>query len=163
VESPERLLDETALFLHRVVTELPVEKQRMLERLNGSDENLVGRKVLLVDDDIRNIFALSSVLERHGMRVLTASTGREAVGLIDATPDISIVLMDIMMPEMDGYETIHQIRRNAALRRLPIVALTAKAMKGDREKCMEAGASDYIAKPVDTEQLLTVLRMWLHR
>jgi CheY-like chemotaxis protein len=163
VESPERLLDETALFLHRVVTELPVEKQRMLERLNGSDENLVGRKVLLVDDDIRNIFALSSVLERHGMRVMTASTGREAVELIDATPDISIVLMDIMMPEMDGYETIHQIRRNAALRRLPIVALTAKAMKGDREKCMEAGASDYIAKPVDTEQLLTVLRMWLHR
>jgi CheY-like chemotaxis protein len=163
VESPERLLDETALFLHRVVTELPLEKQRMLERLNGSDENLVGRKVLLVDDDIRNIFALSSVLERHGMRVMTASTGREAVELIDATPDISIVLMDIMMPEMDGYETIHQIRRNAALRRLPIVALTAKAMKGDREKCMEAGASDYIAKPVDTEQLLTVLRMWLHR
>jgi CheY-like chemotaxis protein len=97
------------------------------------------------------------------MNVLTASTGREAVELIDATPDISIVLMDIMMPEMDGYETIHQIRRNAALRRLPIVALTAKAMKGDREKCMEAGASDYIAKPVDTEQLLTVLRMWLHR
>jgi CheY-like chemotaxis protein len=146
-----------------VVTELPLEKQRMLERLNGSDENLVGRKVLLVDDDIRNIFALSSVLERHGMRVMTASTGREAVELIDATPDISIVLMDIMMPEMDGYETIHQIRRNAALRRLPIVALTAKAMKGDREKCMEAGDSDYIAKPVDTEQLLTVLRMWLHR
>jgi len=163
VESPERLLDETALFLHRVVTELPPEKQRMLERLNGSDEDLVGQKALLVDDDIRNIFALSSVLERHGMRVLTASTGREAVELIDATPDISIVLMDIMMPEMDGYETIQQIRRNSALRRLPIVALTAKAMKGDREKCMEAGASDYIAKPVNTEQLLTVLRMWLHR
>src|SRR6185312_11197846 len=153
VESPERLLDETSLFLHRVVTELPAEKQRMLEKLNGSDEDLVGQKALLVDDDIRNIFALSSVLERHGMRVLTASTGREAVELIDATPDISIVLMDIMMPEMDGYETIQQIRRNSALRRLPIVALTAKAMKGDREKCMEAGASDYIAKPVNTEQL----------
>ncbi|MGN6573376.1 MAG: response regulator, partial [Pseudolabrys sp.] len=163
VESPERLLDETALFLHRVVTELPPEKQRMLERLNSSDEDLVGRQVLLVDDDARNIFALSSVLERHGMHVLTATTGREAIELIEANPQLSIVLMDIMMPEMDGYETIEQIRARSAYRRLPIVALTAKAMKGDREKCLEAGASDYLAKPVNTEQLLTVLRMWLHR
>jgi CheY-like chemotaxis protein len=164
VESPERLLDETALFLHRVVTELPAEKQRMLERLNSSDEDLIGRTVLLVDDDARNIFALSSVLERHGMQVLTATTGREAIELIAANPDISIVLMDIMMPEMDGYETMQQIRaRGGGTRRLPIVALTAKAMKGDREKCLEAGASDYLAKPVNTEQLLTVLRMWLHR
>jgi len=119
--------------------------------------------VLLVDDDARNIFALSSVLERHGMRVLTSTTGREAIGLIEANPNISIVLMDIMMPEMDGYETIEQIRTRSAYRRLPIVALTAKAMKGDREKCLEAGASDYLAKPVNTEQLLTMLRMWLHR
>jgi CheY-like chemotaxis protein len=163
VESPERLLDETALFLHRVVTELPADKQRMLERLNSSDEDLVGRTVLLVDDDARNIFALSSVLERHGMKVLTATTGREAINLIDDNPHISIVLMDIMMPEMDGYETIQQIRAGGAFRRLPIVALTAKAMKGDREKCLEAGASDYLAKPVNTEQLLTMLRMWLHR
>ena len=163
VESPERLLDETALFLHRVVTELPPEKQRMLERLNSSDEDLVGSAVLLVDDDARNIFALSSVLERHGMHVLTATTGREAIELIEANPQLSIVLMDIMMPEMDGYETIQQIRTRNAFRRLPIVALTAKAMKGDREKCLEAGASDYLAKPVNTEQLLTVLRMWLHR
>jgi CheY-like chemotaxis protein len=163
VESPERLLDETALFLHRVVTELPPEKQRMLERLNSSDEDLVGRKVLLVDDDARNIFALSSVLERHGMNVLTATTGREAIELIAANSDISLVLMDIMMPEMDGYETIQHIRARGAFRRLPIVALTAKAMKGDREKCLEAGASDYLAKPVNTEQLLTMLRMWLHR
>jgi CheY-like chemotaxis protein len=163
VESPERLLDETALFLHRVVTELPPEKQRMLERLNSSDEDLVGQKVLLVDDDARNIFALSSVLERHGMHVLTATTGREAIELIAANSDISIVLMDIMMPEMDGYETIQHIRARGAFRRLPIVALTAKAMKGDREKCLEAGASDYLAKPVNTEQLLTMLRMWLHR
>jgi CheY-like chemotaxis protein/signal transduction histidine kinase/HAMP domain-containing protein len=163
VESPERLLDETALFLHRVVTELPPEKQRMLERLNSSDEDLVGQTVLLVDDDARNIFALSSVLERHGMRVLTATTGREAIELIDSRPDITIVLMDIMMPEMDGYETIEQIRDKGAFQRLPIIALTAKAMKGDREKCLEAGASDYLAKPVNTEQLLTVLRMWLHR
>ncbi len=163
VESPERLLDETALFLHRVFSDLPVEKQRMLERLNGSDEDLVGRTVLLVDDDARNIFALSSALERRGMRVLTATTGHEAIELIDQTPELAIVLMDIMMPEMDGYQTIETIRGNPAYRRLPIIALTAKAMKGDREKCLEAGASDYLAKPVNTEQLLSALRMWLHR
>ncbi len=163
VESPERLLDETALFLHRVFGDLPVEKQRMLERLNSSDEDLIGRTVLLVDDDARNIFALSSVLERRGMHVLTATTGREAIDLIDQTPHLAIVLMDIMMPEMDGYQTIETIRGNPAYRRLPIIALTAKAMKGDREKCLEAGASDYLAKPVNTEQLLSALRMWLHR
>jgi CheY-like chemotaxis protein/two-component sensor histidine kinase len=163
VESPERLLDETSLFLHRVVSDLPVEKQRMLERLHRSDEDLVGKSVLVVDDDVRNIFALSSVLERRGMRVLTASTGSEATRLLEITPDVSIVLMDIMMPEMDGYQTMQQIRQNPAFRRLPIVALTAKAMKGDREKCFDAGASDYLAKPVNTEQLLSALRMWLHR
>ena len=163
VESPERLLDETALFLHRVVTDLPAEKQRMLERLNSSDEDLVGRTALLVDDDARNIFALSSVLERRGMHVLTATTGSEAIALVESTPDLAIVLMDIMMPEMDGYQTMELIRQKPAFRRLPIIALTAKAMKGDREKCLEAGASDYLAKPVNTEQLLTALRMWLHR
>jgi CheY-like chemotaxis protein len=163
VESPERLLDETALFLHRVVGELPPEKQRMLERLHRSDDDLVGRPVLVVDDDVRNIFALSSVLERRGMKVLSASTGREAISILESTPGVSIVLMDIMMPEMDGYETMQLIRQNPAYRRLPIVALTAKAMKGDREKCLEAGASDYLAKPVNTEQLLSSLRMWLHR
>src|SRR5437870_10227337 len=110
VESPERLLDETALFLHRVVTELPPEKQRMLERLNSSDEDLVGRTVLLVDDDARNIFALSSVLERRGMNVLTATTGREAIEMVEKTDDLALVLMDIMMPEMDGYETMSAIR-----------------------------------------------------
>jgi CheY-like chemotaxis protein/signal transduction histidine kinase/HAMP domain-containing protein len=163
VESPERLLDETALFLHRVVANLPPEKQQMLDRLHRSDEDLVGKKVLVVDDDVRNIFALSSVLERRGMIVLTAGTGREAIAMLDSTPDLAIVLMDIMMPEMDGYETMQVIRQNQALRRLPIIALTAKAMKGDREKCLEAGASDYLAKPVNTEQLLSALRMWLHR
>jgi CheY-like chemotaxis protein/signal transduction histidine kinase len=163
VESPERLLDETSLFLHRVVTELPPEKQRMLERLHHSDEALVGKKVLVVDDDVRNIFALSSVLERRGMYVLTAGTGREAIATLESTPDIAIVLMDIMMPEMDGYETMQVIRQNPSFRRLPIVALTAKAMKGDREKCLEAGASEYLAKPVNTEQLLSALRMWFHR
>jgi CheY-like chemotaxis protein/signal transduction histidine kinase len=163
VESPERLLDETALFLHRVVAELPPEKRRMLERLHSSDEDLVGQTVLLVDDDARNIFALSSILERRGMRVLTATTGKEAISRLQATPDVAIMLMDIMMPEMDGYQTMQAIRANAHWRRLPIVALTAKAMKGDREKCLEAGASDYLAKPVNTEQLLAALRLWLHR
>ena len=163
VEFPERLLDETSLFLHRVVTDLPPEKQRMLERLNSSDEYLVGQTVLLVDDDARNIFALSSVLERRGMHVLTATTGKEAIQIIESTSSVAIVLMDIMMPEMDGYQTIDKIRQNFRLRRLPIIALTAKAMKGDREKCLEAGASDYLAKPVNTEQLLSALRMWLHR
>jgi HAMP domain-containing protein/signal transduction histidine kinase/DNA-binding response OmpR family regulator len=162
-ESPERLLDETAIFLHRVVGELPPDKQKMLERLTSSDEDLVGRVVLLVDDDPRNIFALSSALERRGMRVLTATTGMEAIGIVNETPEIAIVLMDIMMPEMDGYQTIGRIRENPDFRRLPIIALTAKAMKGDREKCLEAGASDYLAKPVNTEQLLSALRMWLHR
>ncbi len=163
VESPERLLDETSLFLHRVITELPTEKQRMLEKLNSSDEDLVGRTALLVDDDARNIFALSSVLERRGMKVLTATTGSEAVALVGSNPEIAVVLMDIMMPQMDGYQTIGVIRTNPAFRRLPIIALTAKAMKGDREKCLEAGASDYLAKPVNTEQLLLAIRMWLHR
>jgi HAMP domain-containing protein/CheY-like chemotaxis protein len=163
VESPERLLDETALFLHRVIADLPPEKQKMLDRLHHSDDALVGKKVVVVDDDVRNIFALSSVLERRGMTVLSASTGREAIALLETTPGVAIVLMDIMMPGMDGYETMQAIRHNPAFRRLPIIALTAKAMKGDREKCLEAGASEYLAKPVNTEQLLSALRMWLHR
>jgi CheY-like chemotaxis protein/HAMP domain-containing protein/signal transduction histidine kinase len=163
VESPERLLDETALFLHRVVADLPGEKQRMLDRLHHSDDALVGKKVLVVDDDVRNIFALSSVLERRGMDVITAGTGREAIAKLESTTDVAIVLMDIMMPEMDGYETMRVIRQNSLFQRLPIIALTAKAMKGDREKCLEAGASEYLAKPVNTEQLLSSLRMWLHR
>jgi CheY-like chemotaxis protein len=135
----------------------------MLERLHRSDEDLQNRKVLVVDDDVRNIFALGSVLERHGMKVITAQTGQEAINTLQAEPDIAIVLMDIMMPEMDGYQTIGMIRKNKEFRRLPIVALTAKAMKGDREKCLDAGASDYLAKPVNTDQLLATLRMWLHR
>jgi hypothetical protein len=163
VESPERLLDETALFLHRVVADLPPAKQQMLERLHSSDEDLLRRTVLLVDDDARNIFALSSVLERRGMEVLTATTGSEALGVLNSREDVAIVLMDIMMPGMDGYETIQEIRSKPAFGRLPILALTAKAMKGDREKCLEAGASDYLAKPVNVEQLLSALRMWLHR
>jgi hypothetical protein len=163
VESPERLLDETALFLHRLVADLPPEKQAMLQRLHSSDEYLAGKHVLVVDDDVRNIFALSSVLERRGMEVLSATTGQEAIDTLLARPDVGMVLMDIMMPEMDGYQTIRRIRAIPELLRLPIIALTAKAMKGEREKCLEAGASDYLAKPVNTEQLLSALRLWLHR
>ena len=163
VQSPERLLDETALFLHRVVTDLPEEKQNMLERLHGSNEILRGRKVLVVDDDARNIFALTSLLENQEMDVISATNGRSAIDIIHKTPDLSMVLMDIMMPEMDGYETMREIREVPEFRTLPILALTAKAMKGDREKCLDAGASDYIAKPVNTDQLLSLMRVWLFR
>jgi CheY-like chemotaxis protein len=163
VQSPERLLDETALFLHRVITELPADKQQMLQRLHGSNEVLRGRKVLVVDDDARNIFALTSVLENHEMDVVSANNGRHAIEIIRTSPDLSMVLMDIMMPDMDGYETMRQIRESQEFRSLPILALTAKAMKGDREKCLAAGASDYIAKPVNTDQLLSLMRVWLFR
>jgi CheY-like chemotaxis protein/HAMP domain-containing protein len=163
VESPERLLDETALFLHRVVADLPPAKRRMVQRLHESDETLRDKRVLVVDDDVRNIFALSSVLERHGMEVVTAGTGQEAIEKVAGDDAIDLVLMDIMMPGMDGYDTMRAIREDPDSRALPIVALTAKAMKGDREKCLEAGASDYLAKPVVTDQLLGVLRQWLHR
>ncbi|MCK6551430.1 response regulator, partial [Myxococcota bacterium] len=163
VQSPERLLDETSLFLHRVVADLPDHQRRMLERLHGSTDVLRGRRVLVVDDDARNIFALTTILENHEMEVLSATNGRQAIDVVRRTPNLSVVLMDIMMPEMDGYETIREIRREPAFRTLPILALTAKAMKGDREKCLEAGASDYIAKPVDTDQLLSLLRVWLYR
>ncbi|MDB6069942.1 MAG: barA 4 [Verrucomicrobiales bacterium] len=163
VRSPERLLDETSLFLHRVVTELPVSKQQMLERLHLSTEVLRGRRVLVVDDDARNIFALTSLLESQDMEVVSATNGHQAIDLIRETPNLDIVLMDIMMPGMDGYDTMREIRKIPDFRMLPILALTAKAMKGDREKCLEAGASDYIAKPVNTAQLLSLLRVWLFR
>jgi len=163
VQSPDRLFDETALFLHRVVANLPEAKREMLARLHNSNEALRGRKALVVDDDARNIFALTTVLENHEMNVLSATNGRQAIEIIKNTPDLCVVLMDIMMPEMDGYETLREIRKDARFRALPILALTAKAMKGDREKCLEAGASDYIAKPVNTDQLVSLLRVWLHR
>jgi CheY-like chemotaxis protein len=163
VRSPERLLDETALFLHRVIADLPESKRLMLERLHDSNEVLKHRKVLVVDDDARNIFALTTILENQDMDVITATNGRQAIDVLIETPDIGVVVMDIMMPEMDGYETMRQIRQHAEFRTLPILALTAKAMKGDREKCLDAGASDYIAKPVNTEQLLSLLRVWLYR
>ena len=163
VRSPERLFDETALFLHRVVADLPETKRLMLDRLHASNDALVNRRVLVVDDDVRNIFALSTLLETHGMEVVSATNGRDAIDVLQRRDDFSVVLMDIMMPGMDGYETMREIRREAKYRTLPILALTAKAMKGDREKCLNAGASDYIAKPVNTEQLLSLLRVWLHR
>jgi CheY-like chemotaxis protein len=163
VQSPERLLDETSLFLHRVMTDLPEAKRRMIERLHGSSEVLRDRKVLVVDDDARNIFALTTILEHRDMDVLSATNGRQAIELLQTTAGISVVLMDIMMPEMDGYETMREIRKDPRFRTLPILALTAKAMKGDREKCLQAGASDYIAKPVNTEQLVSLLRVWLYR
>jgi CheY-like chemotaxis protein len=163
VRSPERLFDETALFLHRVMSQLPEAKRNLIDRLHSSNDILRGRKVLVVDDDARNIFALTSVLENLDMEVFGATNGRQAIEIVNGTPGLSAVLMDIMMPEMDGYETIRRIRGDSRFRTLPIVALTAKAMKGDREKCLEAGASDYIAKPVNTEQLLSLLRVWLHR
>jgi CheY-like chemotaxis protein len=163
VQSPERLLDETALFLHRVITDLPAEKQAMLERIHGSKEILRNRKVLVVYDDARNIFALTSLLENHEVDVISTTKGKDAIEIIKTSPDISLVLMDIMMPEMDGYETIRHVRNLPEFRTLPILALTAKAMKGDREKCLEAGASDYISKPVNTDQLLSLMRVWLYR
>lgn len=163
VRSPERLLDETALFLHRVQANLPSPKRQMLEQLHQTDPVLANRKILIVDDDLRNIFALTSFLESYQMQVLFAENGRDGIKTLQANPDINIVLMDIMMPEMDGYETTCTIRQQQQFRSLPIIALTAKAMPGDREKCIEAGASDYITKPVDTEQLLSLLRVWLYR
>ncbi|MBE9012919.1 response regulator, partial [Pseudanabaenaceae cyanobacterium LEGE 13415] len=163
VRSPERLLDETALFLHRIQANLPQPKRQMIEDVRHADSVLANKKVLIIDDDVRNIFALTSLLERQQMEVLYAENGREGIETLQAHPDVNVVLMDIMMPEMDGYETTKAIRQQQQFRSLPIIALTAKAMQGDREKCIEAGASDYITKPVDTEQLLSLLRVWLYR
>jgi CheY-like chemotaxis protein len=161
--SPERLLDETALFLHRVERKLPQEKRRMLEQLHSADEVFRGKKILIVDDDVRNVFALTSVLEASGMEVLYAETGRDGIEILRRNREVDLVLMDIMMPEMDGYETIRAIREDEQFEQLPIISLTAKAMKGDREKSIASGASDYITKPVDTDQLLSLMRVWLYK
>ncbi|MDQ3134742.1 MAG: response regulator, partial [Acidobacteriota bacterium] len=163
VSSPERLLAETALFLHRVEANLPEPKRRMLEQMHRRDPVLAGRKVLIVDDDVRNIFALTSALESHNMMVVNAENGRDGIETLQSTPNIDVVLMDIMMPDMDGYEAISTIRQLEEFSRLPIIALTAKAMKADRDRCLEAGASDYISKPLDIDQLLSLLRVWLYR
>jgi len=163
VRSPDRLLDETALFLHRVEENLPEQKRKMLEQLHESDPVLAGKKALIVDDDMRNIYALTSLLERHKMEVVYAESGGEGLDVLRNTSGVDVVLMDVMMPEMDGYEATRRIRAMDEFRNLPIIALTAKAMKGDREKCMEAGASDYITKPIDAQQLVSLLRVWLYR
>lgn len=163
VRSPERLLDETALFLHRVQANLPQPQQQILEQLHQTDPVLVNRKILIIDDDLRNIFAITSLLESYQMQVIFAENGRDGIDMLQTHPDVNAVLMDIMMPDIDGYETTSRIRQIPQFRSLPIIALTAKAMPGDREKCIEAGASDYITKPVDTEQLLSLLRVWLYR
>jgi hypothetical protein len=163
VTTMERLLDETALFLHRVESNLPERKQRVLRRLAKNDPQLAERSVLVVDDDLRNIFALTSLLEGHRMNVMYAENGKRALAKLEENPNVDVVLMDIMMPEMDGYEAMSKIRERQQWKELPVIALTAKAMKGDREKCLQAGASDYITKPVDADQLLSLLRVWLYQ
>ena len=163
VRSLERLLDETALFLHRVEENLPEPKRQMLEQLHKKDPILANKKVLIVDDDMRNIFALTSLLERYDMQVLYAENGKDGIDILKNVAGIDVALIDIMMPEMDGYEAMRQIRAMEEFKSTPLIALTAKAMKGDREKCIEAGASDYITKPADSEQLMSLLRVWLFK
>jgi CheY-like chemotaxis protein len=163
VRALDRLLEECVLYLHLRTNDLPTQQQDLLRGLYERDSAIAGKQVLIVDDDERNLFAMSTVLERHSMEVVLAGTGRDAIQLINETPDISLILLDIMMPEMDGYETLRRIRADERFRSLPIIALTAKAMKDDREKCLAAGASDYLAKPVDVDRLLSALRLWLHR
>ena len=159
--TPERLLEETSLFLHRPLAALGEPSAQLLRRSLDRDAELSGRRVLVVDDDVRNIFALTSLLERQGMRVLFAENARDGIQLLHQTPDVEVVLMDVMMPELDGYQAMRMIRSMGRYADLPIVALTAKAMKGDREKCIAAGASDYIAKPVNVDKLMSLLRVWL--
>ncbi len=161
--SPERLLAETSLFLHRPQSALPADSRKLLEQLHSADAVLQGKHVMVVDDDVRNVFALTSALEARGMHVRFAENGREAIESLDADPSVDLVLMDVMMPEMDGHETTRALRADARFTDLPIIALTAKAMKGDREKSIAAGASDYITKPVDIEQLISLMRVWLYR
>jgi CheY-like chemotaxis protein len=161
MRSLNRLLHETAIFLHRSEAQMPEEARRRLLEHDSSEASLAGRKVLIVDDDIRNIFAVTSLLERHGMEILYAESGQEGIDTLVKSTDVDAVLMDIMMPGMDGYETTRTMRKMQRFKDLPIIAVTAKAMKGDREKCIEAGASDYITKPVNVEQLISILRLWV--
>jgi hypothetical protein len=163
VRSLERLLDETALFLHCDIARLPEAKLQVIQKLHETETVLKNKRILIVDDDIRNIFAMTSLLERYQMQIISAETGKTALDRLQTYADIDVVLMDIMMPDMDGYDTMRAIRRFPKFRALPVIALTAKAMKGDREKCIDAGASDYIAKPVDSAELLSMLRIWLYR
>jgi CheY-like chemotaxis protein len=163
VRSPERLLAETTLFLHRVESNLPEEKQKMLKIVHNKEDIMKDKKVLIVDDDMRNVFALSSLLEERGLKVEVGRNGKEGIKKLEETPDINLILMDIMMPEMDGYQAMREIRKQNKYKRMPMIALTAKAMQGDRDKCIEAGANDYLTKPVDTDKLLSLLRVWLYQ
>ena len=157
------MLDEATLFLHHMESKLSKENQQIIRKLHRTDEVLKNKKVLIVDDDMRNIYSLNNALDEEGLHCITAENGREALTILKDQPDIDIILMDVMMPEMDGYEATQEIRKMSEFKKLPVIALTAKAMKGDREKCLEAGMSDYIAKPVNIEQLLSLMRVWLYR
>ncbi|WP_235427296.1 response regulator [Cohnella kolymensis] len=163
VKTHVQIMDETTLFLHRKAENLPSGSREALEKVHKSDEMIEYKNVLVVDDDIRNIFALTTILERHHMKVIPAENGQDAISILEQNPNIEIVLMDIMMPVMDGYETTRAIRQIPEFKELPIIALTAKAMKGDRELCLEAGASDYITKPVNSAHLLAMMRTWLDK
>ena len=161
--SPERLKDEVSLFLHKVEEKLPEQHKKAQEVMYSKEELLDGKKILIVDDDMRNVFALSSVIQDQGMSVIVGKNGREGIEQLEANPDVNIILMDIMMPEMDGYEAMREIRKKDKFKDMPIIALTAKAMKGEKGRCTEAGASDYLSKPVDTERLLSLIRVWVHQ
>ena len=161
IHTPERLLEQASFFLHREYATMPESHRMVLGRLHDADQVLRGKRAMIVDDDMRNIFALTSLLEEEGMIVESHDNGRDAIRYLQEHADVDVVLMDIMMPEIDGIETIREIRKIHACRDLPIIAVTAKAMKGDREKCMEAGAWDYLSKPVDTELMIGVLQAWL--
>ena len=163
VSNLERLAEETAVYLHRLDTAVPDEQRALINGGRQLDAGLAGARVMIIDDDVRNIFALTSVLERHQLDVRYAESGQQALDMLAADPHVDLVLTDIMMPNMDGYETIREIRRQEQFRQLPVIALTAKAMKGDRERCIEAGASDYITKPVNLDDLIWMLRAWLPR
>ncbi|MFZ6012367.1 MAG: response regulator, partial [Bacteroidota bacterium] len=162
-DSQERLLDETTLFLHRVESRLPKEKQNIIRKLHRTDEVLKQKYVLIVDDDIRNIYSLTNALEEEGMNCLVAENGKIALKVLEENSQVDIVLMDVMMPEMDGYEATREIRKSTKFGKVPVIALTAKAMKGDREKCLAAGMSDYVSKPVNIDQLLSLMRVWLYQ
>ena len=163
VRSTERLLDETALFLHRVERDLPEQKRRVVRMLHDKEAIFDGRTVMIVDDDMRNVFALTSALEEKGLKLLVASNGQECLDMLDKETGVDLVLMDIMMPVMDGYEAMRRIRAQKRFASLPIISLTAKAMKGDRATCIEAGASDYMSKPVDIAKLQSMLQVWLYQ
>jgi CheY-like chemotaxis protein len=162
-KSPDRLLDEVSLFLHRVESNLPDDKKSRVQMEYDREEIFKDKKVLIVDDDIRNIYAVSSILGDKDMVIVTAENGKEALNALQKDPKVDLILMDIMMPEMDGYEAIGKIRQQKEFKNVPIIALTAKAMKGDRQKCIDAGANDYLSKPVDVDKLLSLLRVWLYK